>query len=148
MAQRELILGPHIEQRNQVVPQSRNQVVSRNGLKRITGLEVIGHNTTDLGDIPFTDPTQRFDQRHYFGVARQAIENVLAATLGLNETRAPQDLKVPRRIGERQMCPSRQLFDGAYPLRKVLQEFKPVSMAERLRHLGKVFIDRLFRSRA
>jgi len=30
----------------------------------------------------------------------------------------------------------------------VLQELKPVSMAERLRHVGEVFIDRLFRSGA
>jgi len=73
---------------------------------------------------------------------------VLAATLSLDETRAPEDLQMPRRIGERQMRPSRQLLDGAYPLRKVFQEFKPVSMAERLRYLGKILIDRLFRSRA
>jgi hypothetical protein len=46
------------------------------------------------------------------------------------------------------MCPSRQLLDGAHSLRKVLQELKPVGMAKRLRHLGKVSIDRLFRSRA
>gem|GEM_PF-6778395 len=146
MAQRELILGPHIEQRNQIVSQSRDQVVARDGLKRITGLEVIGHNTTDLGDIPFTDPTQRLDQRHYFGIASEAIENVLATTLRFDEARAPQYLQMPRRVGECQMCPSRQLLDGAYPLRKVLQQLKPVSMAERLRHLGKVFIDLLFRS--
>ena len=148
MAKRELILGPHVEQRNEVVPQSRDQIVTRDGLKRITGLEVIGHNTTDLGDIPFTDAPQRFDQCDYFGIAGETIEDVFAATLGLDETRAPQDLQVPRRVGERQMCPSRQLLDGANPLRKVLQELKPVSVAERLRHLGKVFIDRLFGSRA
>ena len=146
MAKRELILGPHIKQRNQIVPQSRDQVVTRDGLKRITGLKVVGHHTTDLGDIPFTDATQCFDQRDHFGFAGQSIKNVLAATLGLHEARTPEDLKVARRVGERQMRPSRQLLDGAYPLRKVFQEFKPVSMAERLRYLGKILIDRLFRS--
>jgi hypothetical protein len=148
MAPRELILGPHIEQRNQVVTQSRDQVVTRDGLKRITGLKVIGHNTTYLGDIPFTDASERFDQRDHFGIASETIENMFAATLGLDKTRSPQYLQVPRRIREGQMCPSRQLLDGADPLRKVLQELKPVSMAKRLRYLGKVFIDRLFRSRA
>jgi len=148
VAQGELILGPHVEQRNQTIPQTRNQVVTRDGLKRITGLKVIGHNTTDLGDIPFTDASQCFDQHDNFGIAGETIENMFAATLGLDETRAPQDLQVPRRIREGQMCPSRQFLDGADPLRKVLQELKPVSMAKRLRYLGKVFIDRLFRSQA
>jgi hypothetical protein len=46
------------------------------------------------------------------------------------------------------MRPSRQLLDRPHPLRKVLQEFKPVSMAERLRYLGKILINGLFRSRA
>jgi hypothetical protein len=134
MAQREFILRPQIEQRHQIVAQSRNQIIARDRLQRITGLKVIGHHAADLCNVPFADAAQGFDQGDHFGIAGQAIENVLAATLSLHETRTPEDLQVARGVGERQMRPGRQLLDSAYPLRQVLQQFQPVSVAKRLRH--------------
>jgi len=95
MTQLELVLRPHIEQRHQIGAQSRDQIIPRYGLERVAGLEVVGHHTIDLGNVPFADPTQRFDQCHHFGVAGEAIENVLAATLRVNETRAPDRADLP-----------------------------------------------------
>jgi hypothetical protein len=148
MAQRELVFWSHIEDRNQIVTQARDQVITRDRLKSITGAEVVGHHATDLGNVPFTDAAERIDQGRHFGIAGEAIENVLAATLGFHETRASQDLQVARGVGERQMCFGRQPFNRADSLREVLQQLKPVSVAERLRDCRKIFIDRFFWSRA
>ena len=85
---------------------------------------------------------------HHFGIAGEPIEHVLAATLGIDEARAPKDLQVARRVGEGQIGPRGKLLDAAHALGEVLQQFQPVSVAERLRHLGEACKDRLFRSGA
>lgn len=148
MAPREFVLGPYVEHRDQIVMQSRDQVITRDRFERVTGLKVIGHDAADLGDIPFADAPQSLDESNHFGIAGQAIENVFAATLGLDEPRPSQDLQVARGVGKCQMRPRGQFLDAAYPLSEVLQQLKPMSVTERLRHSGEVLIDRLFRSGA
>jgi hypothetical protein len=148
MAERELVFGSDIEHRDQIVSQSRDQVVTGYGFERIAGLKVIGHDTADLGNVAFADATERLDQCDDFGFARQAIKHVFAATLGLDEAGPSEDLQVAGGVGKRQMRPSRQILDGPYALGKMLQELKPVSMTERLRHFSEVLVDRLFRSGA
>jgi hypothetical protein len=111
-------------------------------------VKVVGHDTADLSDIPFADTTESFDQRDHFGVAGEAIENVFAAALGVNEARPPEDLEMAGGVGERQMRPGGQLLNAAHPLGEMLQQLKPVRMTERLRHSGEILIDRLFWSGA
>jgi hypothetical protein len=65
----------------------------------------MGNDMTDLGNIPFADATQRFDQRDHFGIARKPIENVFAATLAPHKARTPEDLQMAGGVGERQMRP-------------------------------------------
>src|SRR6516225_4179303 len=107
MAQCELVFGSYIEHRDQIVAQPRDQVVTRDRFERVAGLKVIAHDAADLGNIAFADAPQRFDQRDHFGIAGQAIENVFAATLSIDEARPPEDLQVARGVGERQMRPGR-----------------------------------------
>ena len=47
-------------------------------------------------------------------------------------------------VGECQMRAGRQLLDAAHPLGEVLQQLKPMRMAQCLRHLGEILIDRMF----
>ena len=85
VTKRELVFGTDIEHRHQIVAQSRDQVVARDRVERVAGVKIVGHDTADLGDIPFADSVEGFDQRDHFGVAGEAIENVFAAALGLDE---------------------------------------------------------------
>jgi hypothetical protein len=148
MAQRELVFGSHIEDCDQIVAQPRDKVITGYGFECVARLKVVSHDTADLGNIPFADTTQSFDQRDHLGFARQAIKNVFAAALRLDQARAPEDLKVARGVGKRQMRPSGEFLDAAHPLREVLQQLKPMLVTERLRHSSEVLVNRLFRSGA
>src|SRR6185437_186273 len=117
-----------------------DQVITRDRFERVTGLEVIGDDTADLGDVPFADASQSLDESDHFGIAGEAIKNVFATPLGLDEARPSQDLQMARGVGECQMRPRRQVLDAAYPLREVFQQLKPMGMTERLRHRGEVLI--------
>src|SRR5579872_6810072 len=119
MAKRKLVLGADVEQCHLIVPQLRNEIIARYRFKRVARLKEIGHDTADLGNIPFADAAQSLNQRNDFDIARQTIENVLTATFRLDEVRPPENLQVPRRIGKRQMRPRRQLLNAAHPLREM-----------------------------
>ena len=141
MTKGKLVFGSHIKHSDQIVVQSRDQVITRDRFQRVASLKVVGHDTADLGNIPFADAAQSFDQRDHFGITSQPIQNVFAATLGLDQARPSQNLQVARGVGERQMRPRRQLLDTAHPLREVLQQLEPMSVTERLGHSSEILID-------
>ena len=73
---------------------------------------------------------------------------MFSAPFRVDETRAPQNLQVPRGIGEAEMSAGGEFFDRARALGKVLKQFEAMRMAECLRDLGKTRINRLLGSRA
>ena len=111
-------------------------------------MEVVGHDTADLGDIPFADTTESFDQCDHFGVAGEAIENVFAAALGFDEARPPEDLQVARRVGELRCARADSSSTLRTPWARCSSSSSRWAMAERLSHFGQALIDRLFRSGA
>ena len=77
--------------------------LSTNCVERVTSTEVIGHDATDLGDVPFADATQGFNERDNFSVAGQTIENTFAPTLCLHQARPPENLEMTGGIGKAEM---------------------------------------------
>jgi hypothetical protein len=73
---------------------------------------------------------------------------VLSPTLGIDEARAPKDLQVARCVGEAQFGPRGKFLNATLALGDVLQQFKPVGVAERLGHFSQASKDRLLRSDA
>src|SRR6516162_5626885 len=107
MTKRELVFGSHIQHCDQIVSQSGDQVITGYWFECIARLKVVSHHTADLGNISFTDAPQGFDQCDHLGIAGQAIKDVFAATLRLDEACPSQDLQVARGVGKRQMRASR-----------------------------------------
>jgi hypothetical protein len=66
----------------------------------------------------------------------------------LHQPRAPQQLQVSGRVGERQTGPHSKILDTALALAEMLQQLQAMSMAERLRDLRETSEYLLFRAQA
>jgi hypothetical protein len=111
-------------------------------------MEVVGHDTADLGYIPLAYSSERPHQLNHFHIARETIQHVLSASFGIDEARAPKDLQVAGRIRETQVGPRGKFLNAAHALGDVLQQLQSVGMAERLGHFSEASKDHLFWSGA
>ena len=105
------------------------------------------HDPADLGDVPLGDASARPSSSSSIGVAGEPIEHELAVALGRRSRarrRSAGAATCWRSIGPRASASS---LDAALALRQVLQQLQPLRMAQRLRHVGELLVDRLLRLR-
>jgi hypothetical protein len=145
MALRELVLGADIQNGHQTRLQPLRQRLAGDRLHRVASVEIVVQHPVDLGEVALADPAERAQQRHHLGIAGEAVENMLAAALGLDQPGPAQDLQMARGVGEAHARLRGQFLDRALSLRQRLQQFEPVCMAERLGNLGQAFENQPFR---
>mgnify|MGYP006361817483 CR=1 FL=1 len=78
------------------------------------------------------------DETRNLALAGEAVDDPLAAAIGIHQPRPAQDLQMPRSIGEGQAGPGGQILDAALALGEVLQQFKAVRMTKRLLREGQM----------
>ena len=144
MSKGKFVFGPHVENHDKPVTQPGDHVLSRHRLQRVAGMEVVGHDATDLGHVPLAHASERPHQLNHFRIAGEPIQHALSASFGIDEARTPKDLQVSRGVGEAQFGPRRKFLNAAHALGDVLQQFQPVGVTESLGHLGEAGQDHLF----
>lgn len=106
--------------------------------QRVEPVEVVRNDTAHLGAAVFgiaPQCAQQFDH----GTVPQSVEDPLAVAARAHETGASQYLEVLRDVGEREAGELGQTLDTPLALRRMLQQFEPVSLAQHARQFGELF---------
>lgn len=127
----EFVLRPDVENHDAAAAHAFHQLLARDRLQRVAGVEIVPHHARNLGDVAFRDPAQGGKEIEH-GVIRELVEDELSVAAASDETSAPHLLQMLRSIGDGKPGALRQQFDASLPLRQLLQEFEPMRMRERL----------------
>ena len=85
-----------------------------------------------LGIAP--ERAQQFDHRP----VAQPVEDPLAVAARAHEAGAPQHLQVLRGVGQREAGELGQALDRALALRRMFQQFQPISLAQHAGQFGEL----------
>ena len=80
----------------------------------------VARHALDLRHIALANLAESFQQRDHLTFPSQAVEHTLAVAARRDQGGPPQDLQVPRGVGERQRGPCGQLLHAALALAQVL----------------------------
>src|SRR5437870_1183526 len=73
MPERKLVFRPHVENRDKAVTQPRDQLLSRYRLQRVACMEIVGHDTIDLGYVSLAHASERPHQVNHLIVASEPV---------------------------------------------------------------------------
>ena len=131
MADRELVLRPHVEHGNEPILEAAGKLPARHRLKRIALLEVAADHLANFGQIPLGDAPKRRRQIENRGVA-QTIEDALAVAARGEQAGPAHQPQVLRDVGDGESGTFGERLDAALALRRQLEHLEPMTMTERL----------------
>jgi len=125
------LLRPDIENDNIPFSKAGDQLFVRYRLKRLPIFQIGFNNSPHLSEPCFAKLTERQPKAQHLFVS-QSVAGIKPFTANLDKLRTAKHLEVPRAVRNGHCRLSRKLLDGALPLSKQFQQFKPAPVGKRL----------------
>ena len=116
------------------------ELVALDGLHRAALLEVLARDLVDLGEPRFREPAQR-DEEPADLVVREAVLDVEALLLRVDESRGAQHLQVLRSVGDRDGRLLGERLDGARSLAEQVEQLEPLGRRDGLPEPRELLVD-------